>query len=151
MQFQFPIVIIDEDFRSENTSGLSIRVLAEAIKAEGFDVLGTTSYGDLSLFAQQQSRASAFILSIDDEELAHGEGVAPALLALREFISEVRRRNADVPIYVYGETKTARHIPNDILRELQGVIHMYEDTPEFVARHLIREARAYLEGVKRRS
>jgi hypothetical protein len=148
MQFQFPIVIIDEDFRSENTSGLSIRVLAEAIKAEGFDVLGTTSYGDLSLFAQQQSRASAFILSIDDEELAHGEGVAPALLALREFISEVRRRNADVPIYVYGETKTARHIPNDILRELQGVIHMYEDTPEFVARHLIREARAYLEGVK---
>jgi hypothetical protein len=27
-----------------------------------------TSYGDLSQFAQQQSRASAFILSIDDEE-----------------------------------------------------------------------------------
>ncbi len=148
MQFQFPIVIIDEDFRSENTSGLSIRVLAEAIRAEGFDVLGTTSYGDLSLFAQQQSRASAFILSIDDEELAHGDGVAPALLALRAFISEVRRRNADVPIYVYGETKPARHIPNDILRELQGVIHMFEDTPEFVARHLIREAKAYLEGVK---
>lgn len=148
MLFQFPIVIIDEDFRSENTSGLSIRVLAEAIKAQGFEVLGTTSYGDLSQFAQQQSRASAFILSIDDEELTHGEGLAPALLALREFIGEVRRRNADVPIYVYGETQTARHLPNDILRQLQGVIHMFEDTPEFVARHLVREARAYLEGVK---
>jgi arginine decarboxylase len=34
------------------------------------EVLGVTSYGDLSSFAQQQqSRASAFILSIDDEEL----------------------------------------------------------------------------------
>ena len=66
MKFRFPIVIIDEDFRSENTSGLGIRALAQAIEAEGFEVLGVTSYGDLSQFAQQQSRASTFILSIDD-------------------------------------------------------------------------------------
>jgi len=70
MRFRFPVVIIDEDFRSENTSGLGIRALADAIQSEGMEVLGVTSYGDLSTFAQQQSRASAFILSIDDEELA---------------------------------------------------------------------------------
>ncbi|WP_394059936.1 Orn/Lys/Arg decarboxylase N-terminal domain-containing protein [Alcaligenes sp. WGS1538] len=148
MHYQFPIVIIDEDFRSENASGLSIRVLADAIAAEGFEVLGTTSYGDLSQFAQQQSRASAFILSIDDEEFTQDGDSAPALVNLRAFIRAVRRRNTDVPIYVYGETKTARHMPNDILRELQGVIHMFEDTPEFVARHIVREARSYVEGVK---
>jgi ornithine decarboxylase/lysine decarboxylase/arginine decarboxylase len=67
---------------------------------------------------------------------------------LRDFIQEVRRKNADVPIYVYGETKTSRHLPNDILRELHGFIHMFEDTPEFVARHIIREAKVYLEGVQ---
>ena len=66
MKFRFPIVIIDEDFRSENTSGLGIRALADAIQGEGMEVLGVTSYGDLSQFAQQQSRASAFILSIGD-------------------------------------------------------------------------------------
>ena len=60
----------------------------------------------------------------------------------------MRRKNADVPIYVYGETKTSRHLPNDILRELHGFIHMFEDTPEFVARHIIREAKSYLEGVQ---
>ncbi len=58
LRFRFPIVIIDEDFRSENTSGLGIRALAAAIEKEGFEVLGATSYGDLSQFAQQQSRAS---------------------------------------------------------------------------------------------
>ena len=31
MKFRFPIIIIDEDFRSENTSGLGIRALAQAI------------------------------------------------------------------------------------------------------------------------
>ena len=148
MKFRFPIVIIDEDYRSENTSGLSIRALAQAIESEGFEVLGVTSYGDLSQFAQQQSRASAFILSIDDEEFTPGPDLDPAVLNLRHFIEEVRRKNLDVPIYIYGETKTSRHIPNDILRELHGFIHTFEDTPEFVARHIIREAKSYLEGLQ---
>ncbi|MPZ45810.1 MAG: lysine decarboxylase [Betaproteobacteria bacterium] len=149
MKFRFPIVIIDEDFRSENTSGLGIRALAQAIEAEGFEVLGVTSYGDLSQFAQQQSRASAFILSIDDEELGQGsvEEVMEALKSLRAFIKEIRFRNAEIPIYLYGETRTSRHIPNDILRELHGFIHMFEDTPEFVARHIIRESKSYLDSL----
>ena len=148
MKFRFPIIIIDEDYRSENTSGLGIRALAQAIETEGFEVLGVTSYGDLTQFAQQQSRASAFILSIDDEEFTLGSGLDPIVLSLRKFIEEVRRKNADVPIYVHGETKTSRHLPNDILRELHGFIHMFEDTPEFVAKHIIREAKSYLEGVQ---
>ena len=76
MKFHFPVIIIDEDFRSENTSGLGIRALAAAIEAEGFEVVGVTSYGDLASFAQQQSRASAFILSMDDDELANEIGRA---------------------------------------------------------------------------
>jgi arginine decarboxylase len=104
LRFRFPIVIIDEDFRSENTSGLGIRALADAIQKEGFEVLGVTSYGDLAQFAQQQSRASAFILSIDDEEFTPGPELDPAVLNLRKFIEEIRFKNADIPIYLYGET-----------------------------------------------
>jgi hypothetical protein len=109
LRFQFPIVIIDEDFRSENASGLGIRALAAAIEKEGFEVLGATSYGDLSQFAQQQSRASAFILSIDDEEFSGGPDLDPAVLNLRKFIQEIRLKNADIPIYLYGETRTSQN------------------------------------------
>jgi arginine decarboxylase len=147
MRFRFPVVIIDEDYRSENASGLGIRALADAIEKEGFEVLGATTYGDLSQFAQQQSRASAFILSIDDEEFTPGPDLDPAVLNLRKFIEEVRFKNTDVPIYIYGETRTSRHLPNSVLRELHGFIHMFEDTPEFVARHIIREAKSYLDGL----
>ena len=92
MKFRFPIVIIDEDFRSENTSGLGIRALANAIEKEGMEVVGVTSYGDLSQFAQQQSRASAFILSIDDEEFGGGSDkeTEDALKALRAFVEEMQ-------------------------------------------------------------
>jgi hypothetical protein len=98
MKFRFPIVIIDEDFRSENTSGLGIRALAQAIESEGYEVMGVTSYGDLSQFAQQQSRASAFILSIDDEEFTPGPDLDPAVVNLRSFIDEVRRERRAVDV-----------------------------------------------------
>jgi arginine decarboxylase len=145
MRFHFPIIIIDEDFRSENASGLGIRVLADAIQKEGMDVLGVTSYGDLTSFAQQQSRASAFILSLDDEELANEE--EETIAELRAFVEKIRYKNAEIPIFLHGETRTSRHIPNDILRELHGFIHMYEDTPEFIARHVVREAKSYLDSL----
>jgi len=146
MRFQFPIIIIDEDFRSENASGLGIRALAAAIEAEGMEVLGVTSYGDLTSFAQQQSRGSGFILSIDDEELASDEA-EETIAELRAFVAEIRARNADIPIFLHGETRTSRHIPNDVLRELHGFIHMFEDTPEFIARYVVREAKAYLDSL----
>jgi arginine decarboxylase len=149
MKFRFPIIIIDEDFRSENISGSGIRDLAEAIETEGMEVIGLTSYGDLTSFAQQASRASCFIVSIDDEEFISDseDHDLPALNNLRAFLIEVRKRNEDIPIFLYGETRTSRHMPNDILRELHGFIHMNEDTPEFMARHIIREAKVYLESL----
>ena len=147
MRFRFPIVIIDEDFRSENASGIGIRVLAKAIEDEGMEVLGATSYGDLASFVQQQSRASAFILSIDDEEFSTPELAEHAVSQIRAFVEGIRFRNADIPIFLYGETRTSRHIPNDVLKELHGFIHMFEDTPEFIARYVVREARAYLDSL----
>ena len=149
MKFRFPIIIIDEDFRSENISGSGIRDLALAIEGEGIEVIGLTSYGDLTSFAQQASRASCFVLSIDDEEFISDteDNDLPALNNLRAFVVEVRKRNEDIPIFLYGETRTSRHMPNDILRELHGFIHMNEDTPEFVARHIIREAKVYLDSL----
>lgn len=145
MKFRFPVVIIDEDFRSENASGLGIRVLAKAIEEEGLEVLGVTSFVDMASFAQQQSRASAFILSIDDEEFA--EESKEALERVRSFVDAIRYRNEEIPIFLHGETRTSRHIPNEILRELNGFIHMHEDTPEFIARYIAREARAYLDSL----
>ena len=147
MRFRFPVVIIDEDFRSENASGIGIRVLVKAIEDEGLEVLGATSYGDLTSFAQQQSRASVFILSIDDEEFSTPEAAEHAVAQIRAFVEEIRFRNSDIPIFLYGETRTSRHIPNDVLKELHGFIHMFEDTPEFIARNVVREAKAYLDSL----
>ncbi|MEZ5450631.1 MAG: Orn/Lys/Arg decarboxylase N-terminal domain-containing protein [Thiolinea sp.] len=103
--------------------------------------------------SSKAGRAPLFF-SIDDEELsaaaemgANGKEEPRAIHALRQVVEEIRWRNAEIPIFLHGETRTARHIPNDILRELNGFIHMFEDTPEFVARYIIREAKTYLDSL----
>ena len=151
MKFRFPIVIIDEDYRSENSSGLGIRALAKAMEDEGMEVLGVTSYGDLSQFAQQQSRASAFVLSIDDEEFGEGTDgeINDALKPLREFVTEIRSKNADIPIYLYGETRTSRHIPNDLLRELHGFISRRVGSAVFPRPDALRAGRFLLLALSR--
>ncbi len=147
MKFRFPIIIIDEDWRSDSASGLGIRALAKAIEDQGTEVVGGFTYFDVSMVANQAARASSFIVSIDDEEITEEGPESAAIQELRKFILETRRRNADIPIFLFGETRTSQHIPNEILKELHGFIHMFEDTPEFVARYIIREATNYLNSL----
>ena len=147
MKFRFPIIIIDEDWKAESASGLGIRALGKAIEEQGWEVVGGFTYIDVSMVANQAARASAFVVSIDDEEIGEEGTESAAVQELRKFIAETRRRNADIPIFLFGETRTSQHIPNEILRELHGFIHMFEDTPEFNARYIIREAKNYMSSL----
>ena len=147
MKFRFPVIIIDEDWRSDSASGLGIRALGKALEEQGMEVVGGFTYFDVSMVANQAARASAFVVSIDDEEISEEGDESETIEELRTFIQETRRRNENVPIFLFGETRTSRHVPNDILKELHGFIHMFEDTPEFVARYILREANAYLNSV----
>ncbi|MDR1349969.1 MAG: hypothetical protein LBJ59_04160 [Zoogloeaceae bacterium] len=42
MRFHFPVIIIDEDFRSENASGSGIRLLADALISKYQGQVGVT-------------------------------------------------------------------------------------------------------------
>jgi arginine decarboxylase len=148
MKFRFPVVIIDEDWRADSASGLGIRALAKALEDQQMEVVGGFTYTDVGMVANQAARASCFIVSIDDDEInVDGDEESQAITDLRRFIQETRKRNNDIPIFLFGETRTSQHIPNEILKELHGFIHMFEDTPEFVARYIIREANNYLNSL----
>ena len=142
MKFRFPIVIIDEDFRSENTSGLGIRALAAGDREGGHRGAGRDELRrPVAVRAAAEPRLRLHPVDRRRGVRAPGPDLDPAVLqpahVHRGDPLQERRRSRST---CYGETRTSRHIPNDILRELHGFIHMFEDTPEFVARHIIREA-----------
>ena len=44
------------------------------------------------------------------------------------FVEEIRFRNTEIPVFLHGETRTSRHIPNDILRQLVSIQYSRNDT-----------------------
>ncbi len=149
MKLDFPVVIIDEDFHANNASGEGIRMISKAIEQLGVSVLAATSRKDVMNFVQHQKHAAAFIFSIDDEDFEKsGPDQSGGILnELQHSVTTIRKKNSDVPIYLCGETKTSRHIPNSILRELHGFLHLDEDTPEFIGKHIVRETADYLDSI----
>ncbi|AXF84733.1 Biodegradative arginine decarboxylase [Ephemeroptericola cinctiostellae] len=150
MKFNFPVIIVDKDYRSDNIAGTGMRALGEAIEALGTEVVAMTHSRDFIGLAQQAVRASAFIVSIDEPENGEqhcDEMASQTIRDLRSLVTEIRQRNADIPIFLYGRTHTSRHLPIDITREMHGFIHMFEDTNEFMARHILREAKTYLDDL----
>lgn len=147
MKYHFPVVIIDEHYNAQNASGLGIRGLAQALEALGMEVTAATAYSDMANIAAHASRASAFIVGLVDADFPKAGKENDTVRELRDFVRKVRICSPDVPIFLYGETKSAAAVPNDVTRELHGFIHMFEDTPEFVARYIAREAKEYLESL----
>src|SRR4051812_45008112 len=93
MKFHFPVIVIDEDFRSENASGLGIRALAKAIEDEGMEGTGATTHSDLAQFPQRQFGDAAFILWIDDEDFPPGGKIAEAVLNLKRKSTRLTSNN----------------------------------------------------------
>ena len=105
MEIRFPIVINRRGISDRRIPprGLGMRAWPRQSRTRGSKCYGRDRYGDLSNSQQQQSRAPAFVMSIDDEGIP-----APARTSIRRwsicaiFIEEVRWvKTADVPIYIY--------------------------------------------------
>ena len=122
----------------------------KTIEAQGGSVVAVTQARDFLGLAQQSARASAFIVSVDEPEngeIELDEAKAQTIEDLRAMVHSIRARNLDIPIFLYGRTHTSRDLPTDVLREMHGFMNMFEDTNEFMARRVLREAKLYVDGL----
>jgi arginine decarboxylase len=144
LKFNFPVIIVD---RNSLQSAVNTEILAfiNAIRAAGLEVVHTSNTAILTGSSQKQAQASAVVITLND--VGNDDVELAAIENLRTLIRDLRSRNEEIPIFLYSETRTSEHVPNEILIELHGFIHMHEDTPEFVAKQVVREAKAYLERV----
>ncbi len=137
---QFPIAIIDEDFDSPRAAGRGMRQLAQAIEGEGFRVVSGIGYADAERLATVFNNESCWIVSVDgaEESATMWERLESVLIAKRA-------RNDRLPIFLFGDERTAEKVPAKILRHTNAFMRLYEDSPEFLARAVAGSARRYLD------
>jgi arginine decarboxylase len=138
----FPIAIIDEDYESKQAAGIGMRQLAEAIEKEGFRVVAGVSYADAQRLVEVFNSECCWIVSVDGVEEGPGQWQI-----LEEVLAAKRRRNDRLPIFLFGDKRTAEMVPASVLKHANAFMHLFEDSPEFLARVIVRAANLYLEGL----
>jgi len=136
----FPIAIIDEDYEGKHAAGRGMRQLAAAIEKEGFRVVAGISYADAQRLVEVANNESCWLVSIDGAEA----GAAQWDL-LEDVLARKRRRNDRLPIFLFGDERTAEMVPAGVLKHANAFMRLFEDSPEFLARAIVRAAQLYLQ------
>ena len=136
----FPVAIIDEDYEGKSAAGRGMRMLAAAIEKEGFRVVAGLSYEDARRLVDVANNESCWLVSIDGAEAG-----AKQWQVLEEVLARKRRRNDRLPIFLFGDERTAEMVPAAVLKHANAFMRLFEDSPEFLARSIARSARLYLE------
>src|SRR6476646_10959556 len=136
----FPVVIIDEDYEGQQAAGRGMRQLAAAIEGQGFRVVSGISYADARRLATVFNTESCWLVSVDGAEAKDGQWQI-----LEEVLAAKRRRNDRLPIFLFGDERTAEMVPASVLKHANAFMRLFEDSPEFLARVIARAANLYLE------
>ena len=136
----FPIAIIDEDYEGKQAAGRGMRQLAAAIEKEGFRVVAGLGYEDARRLVNVFNSESCWLISIDG-----AEATSTQWEILEEVLAAKRGRNDRLPIFLFGDERTAEMVPARVLRHTNAFMRLFEDSPEFLARAIARSAQLYLE------
>ena len=155
MQLEFPIMIVTDDHdpvpaadAARGAGPSALAELSDALTALGIDVVHAPGAHEATVSAMT-SRIAAVIVPVlpprDTESAAKSaaESAADVARAAR-IVAAIRARTEQLPIFLFGERLTARTLPTELLRHVRGCINAFEDTSEFVAKSITREAAQYL-------
>ena len=83
---------------------------------------------------------SCWLVSADGAEAKDGQWKL-----LEEVLAAKRARNDRLPIFLFGDERTAEMVPASVLKHANAFMRLFEDSPEFLARTIARSAELYLE------
>src|SRR6185312_9234672 len=136
----FPIAIIDEDYEGKQAAGRGMRQLAAAIEKEGFRVVAGLSYEDARRLVNVFNNESCWLISVDGTEATPKQWQV-----LEEVLAAKRSRNDRLPIFLFGDERTAEVVPAGVLKHANAFMRLFEDSFEFMARAIARSAQLYLD------
>ncbi len=128
---RWALLIASEVGRTDSVSDRAMERLVEAIQHEGYEVVRTISPEDgLSLINSDPSY-SAILLDWDLETNSQFEERAAL-----DIIRGVRHRNKKVPIFLIADRTLVSELPLEVVKQVHEYIHLFGDTPSFIASRL---------------
>ncbi len=125
------LLIASEVGRTDSVSDRAMERLVDGIGDEGYEVVRTSTPEDgLSLVTSDPSY-SAILLDWDLEGNSQFEERAAL-----DIIRGVRHRNKKVPIFLIADRTLVSELPLEVIKQVHEYIHLFGDTPAFIASRL---------------
>src|SRR5215472_19143556 len=123
-------LVVDDELNDQSAAGHATRRLVEELKGTQVDVITATTADDARAIFGSDAAVQCVILDWDLK--AGGDHVSAAAL-----LSEIRARNATVPIFLLADRSLASTIPAKSMQEADDFIWLLEDTADFIAGRIL--------------
>ncbi len=135
------VLMVDDELTEQSASGRASRALAQELRDREVVVVEATSADDGQAVVLSDPSLQGILLdwTLSDDDVAHDK--AKALLAL------IRSRNIHLPIFLMAERDDAASLTAEVMREVDELIWMLEDTTFFIAGRILAAVRRYREAL----
>lgn len=138
----FPILIAHREIRSQTVAGARLREMQQHFEADGWKTIAVDNEADAGIVASAHRGLAAVLFRA--ETLQTDPQTGQRIVAL---MSAVHQRAPGLPAIALAETVALEGAsPKAVaaLRNLHGILYLYEDTVPFLARQVMRAAEDYL-------
>ena len=134
------VLIASEVGGTDSVSDRAMERLVEAIQTEGYEVVRTSTPEDGISLVTSDPSYSAILLDWDLE----GDNQFEERAAL-DILRSVRHRNKRVPIFLIADRTLVSELPIEVIKQVHEYIHLFGDTPAFIASRLDTAVERYHE------
>jgi len=128
--FGLKALFVNSELNADNADGRAARALADELRHREVDVVGVTTTEDAKLIIDNDA---AIQVALVDWDLPSDKKFGQAIALLQA----IRRRNANLPIFVCADRSVASTIPLQSMDKFDDFIWLREDTPAFIAGRVI--------------
>ena len=138
----FPILIAHREIRAQTVAGVRLRQMQQHFEADGWKTIAVDNEADAGIVASAHRGLAAVLFRA--ETLQTDPQTGQHIVAL---MNAVHQRAPGLPAIALAETVALEGAsPKAVaaLRNLHGILYLYEDTVPFLARQVMRAAEDYL-------
>ncbi|HEX3045863.1 MAG TPA: Orn/Lys/Arg decarboxylase N-terminal domain-containing protein [Bacillota bacterium] len=139
----FRFLIISEQLGEDSVIGRLIQAIIDAIQERDYQVKQARSDEEAQVLLENDPALGCFLIAWGKDFQIPKRSISQQTL-----IDAIRKRGLEAPIFLMTEKREITDIPQSYLKEIKGCIFPQEDTPDFIARYVIRAYDEYIMSLK---
>ncbi|UCH95082.1 MAG: hypothetical protein JSV88_33180 [Candidatus Aminicenantes bacterium] len=136
----WPILIVSGQVHQENDEGARLReVITHLTEDQDCSIIISLTYNDAYEVFQSRTDLGTVLV---DWDIPEEYGMALEKSGI-ELLTDIRKRNRDIPILLLTHRMAIENIPDNVLDKINGYLWKTADTPDFLAGRIEMHASSY--------